>query len=158
MPNNQYVTKEVVIAYKQLFGLRSAIYGGLIIGNSHEEGGIISLSGTDQYFSVNELEGGEYIMCATATERYIDRLTEINQYKGPYKKPCEHSLSSLFSCIRMSSASECLLLSGYNHFVVNKSATSFYLSELDSINKECALEEIQSRKYSDSLLLKELLL
>lgn len=63
-------------------------YGGLLLGNSHDEGGILVIRQFNQtlYEIASEFEGWEYILNANATAQYLAELHRLNdELKGPEK-------------------------------------------------------------------------
>lgn len=134
------LTKFQVDSWEQIYGLRDARYGGLVLGNKHTEGRIdggvkiVNLISPETY-SLGEMEGGEYLMCPEATQKYKKRLTEINKYKGQYDEISEERIKDLFSVIRPSTSMEMLVLSGKDQYIISRSATSKYLEELDQMNE-----------------------
>lgn len=141
------LTQFQVESWGQIYGLRDAKHGGLVLGNRHIEGSIdggvkmVNLISLGTY-SLGEMEGGEYLMCPEAAQKYKKRLVEINKYKGLYDEISDERIKNLFSVIRPSSSMEMLVLSGKEQYIIRRSATSKYLEELDKMNRECIIESL----------------
>ena len=141
------LSKFQIDSWKQIYGIKDAQYGGLVLGNRHIEGSIesgvkiVNPIDSDRY-SLFEMEGGEYLMCAGATKKYRKPLDEINRYPGKYDEISEERISKLYSVIKPTTAMEMLMLSGSNHYIIRRSATSKFLEELDKINRECIIESL----------------
>lgn len=112
------------------------IHGGYIIGRSHAEGGVKVLTSDNDAFYTGEyeFEGGEYLVNPWATEKFRNRLEEINQYKGPMIEVKEKDIKCLKKVLSIKHEYSMILIANFPQFIINKYATSKYLSELDDIN------------------------
>lgn len=144
------LNKFQVESWRQIYGLQDARHGGLVLGNRHSKGCIesgiklVNPISPDTY-GLFEMEGGEYLMCSEATKKYKKRLTEINSYKGSYDEISEERIKNLFSVIKPATSMEMLVLSGKEHYIINRNATSKYLEELDEMNKKALIESLKCK-------------
>lgn len=115
--------------------------GGLVLGNSHDEGGIIFLFEFPEGFRVfGEIEGYEYIINRDSAEKHRAKLGEINNRKrdlNGYFKEYKMSKSIKVIDARMKNNQyKYLLLDVRGGFaIINKHSTRIHLDEIDFINK-----------------------
>jgi hypothetical protein len=120
--------------------------GGLLLGNSHSEGGVKVIKKLDDklYEVVAELEGWEYIICAEGTYRDEEYLATINgEFDGTSENFTEYEIPRSITKIDtrllledFSEISKILIFGEYAHFIINKNSTKKYLKELDALNKK----------------------
>lgn len=120
--------------------------GGLLLGNSHSEGGIKVIRRYDDnlYEVVAELEGWEYIICAEGTYRDEEFLKTINgEFDGRSDNFTEYKIPDNITVIDTRPSVEnyyainkILIFGEYAHFIINKNSTKKYLKELDVLNSQ----------------------
>jgi hypothetical protein len=135
--------------------------GGLIIGASHEDGGIIMLR--EAYcgdrrvlFPVGEMQGGEFLVNPGATEKYNGRLLEINSFNEYFDAkdialPGDYRVSTF-----KIEKGYAILISNFAQMVINRNATLCYLHELNELNRQPLMESpdtILPFGYKDFMLL-----
>lgn len=109
--------------------------GGLVIGKSHEEGGIkLCKRIGDKYYYFADMEGYEFIVNPYSTQKYMERLKEINSYNektelGPLDNNKTYSYFDFGEY-------DIALISDYNQFIINKNASMKFLDELTDMNNE----------------------
>ncbi|QCR23765.1 hypothetical protein [Pontibacter sp. SGAir0037] len=120
--------------------------GGLLIGRSHEEGGIpILMRYNDAYKVVAEIEGQEYIFNAAASAHFRERLKILNNpsYDGQWTTIGEtipDHVTKIDCTINPNTYSQFetkyLVLDGrHTYFVINKYSTWRHMELLDQLNK-----------------------
>lgn len=129
-----------------------ATYGGLIIGRSHEEGGIYFWVKKENYYVLKgEVEGYEYIMNFGATNYYskiTDRFHQHDLHKHnfvEYEPPSHIKLLDT----RHNFEPKFLLFDFGGFSIINKYSTKGYLNTIDEMNKAVTFEVIgdQLAKY-----------
>lgn len=117
-----------------------ARFGGLILGNSHIDGGINFVFETPEgYRLMGEIEGDEYILSNQATIDNQNRLMEINNRERDFNEKIIDS--SLDKSIRIIDArinfrrSKYILLQP-NISIINKYSTQKFIEELNLINNQ----------------------
>ena len=134
---------------QSLFYLNSIIdstKGGLLVGNSHKNGGIKLIDEIEEwdYKFIAELEGWEYLVNPIASKKELERLIQINdEFKNEkseftaYTIPKNISVINTISNLPNSVVPNKYLLYGIDRqFVVNKYSTKKYIVELNEINKK----------------------
>lgn len=118
-------------------GFRNAIYGGLVIGKKHSEGGIMMVTAADEnkFVFVGEMEHGEYIMCPEATKMFIDRLNEINSDNEPNELSID-GIRKVRNLIFTGNTFATLGIISGDQYIINANSTAKYLEELDRLNSE----------------------
>lgn len=114
-----------------------ASQGGLIKGASHLQGGIYILQiRNGEVGVIGNMEGGEYVVNAFASEKYPKRLEEINSFRKPGNIINPDIIANDVRTIVV--PRDCFLLfSSASQVIINKEATSEYLKEINSINESC---------------------
>lgn len=144
-----YFTLNQLLDLKNKYSFIDARYGGLVIGRRHSSGGIKALKPTyDGRYGLFELEGGEFLTCATLFTYHRSLLEQINSYMNYEEGLPDDAPAGLFHVIRQTSPYSFLVLSEYDQFVVNRSATLKHLTELDSLNRQYVIREIQSKLHN----------
>jgi hypothetical protein len=110
--------------------------GGLILGASHQYGGIyVYQFNTNHFINDAEIEGNEYYVNKYAFENNKERILEINSYyPNNLPKPQKICTQSDTQIIDASGYTKALFLAG--GMVINSFATHKYIKELNSINKQ----------------------
>jgi hypothetical protein len=116
--------------------------GGLVLGNSHENGGIFMLARySDGYRIIGEMEGYEYLVNTGATKHFNNRLLTINNSDRDklfgFSADLFTPSSTVLDCStdNASFKSKFILLDGRGGMsIVNKHSTLLYLSELEEMN------------------------
>ena len=114
--------------------------GGLIVGRSHSTGDIyMAWQEDDGGFTVSLaeccLEGGEYIVNASAYLASQERINEINQFKEPQPERNHLELSPITRIFNThAEPNDKLLWIERGQFIVNKHATARHLKELEELN------------------------
>ncbi|GAB3180410.1 hypothetical protein [Telluribacter humicola] len=128
-------------------------FGGLIIGNSHEIGGIPILSHAEgeSYELVAEMEGFEFLMNVVASSKYHERITEINNELAEIKANISiemlwNNLGEQYPELKIVNTliedkttifkSKFVLIHG-QQFIVNKYSSLMYYEELYKMNHRC---------------------
>ena len=115
--------------------------GGLILGNSHKNGGVLFLYQFPEGFRVfGEVEGYEYVLSKESTDKHRRKLNDIGNYDRdvtqefePFEIP-EHI--KIIDARKNSYESKYVLLDTRGGFaIINKYSTKIYLSEIDFLNK-----------------------
>lgn len=113
--------------------------GGLVLGRTHEDSGIFLIQEVQDHFVfAAEMEGWEYLMCPQATEKYFDRLNEINNDR--HSDLCEVRITEHTRIINTHALGhdKLIWMSNYNQFIVSRAATQRHFSELEEMNNEFA--------------------
>lgn len=120
-------------------GFIDAKYGGLVIGKTHGEGGIIIVSPNADGETIDiaaEMEHGEYIMNHEATIKYKDRLSEINadsDFDG-----CISIDDIRLKRVLFAGKTFAAIVFAYGEqYIINRNSTAKYLDELETMNNEC---------------------
>ncbi|MFR2354963.1 hypothetical protein [Bacteroides ovatus] len=111
--------------------------GGLVIGRSHDEGNIYMIQEyLNGYRVINNMEGGEYVICHEAIEKHKDRIVLINSMQMDCKNVNIDVLrhTPLLITSLEGSSDKFLLFDNRRQFVVNKASTCFFLEELNKLN------------------------
>ena len=113
--------------------------GGYLLGNSHDEGGIISLYQYPEGFRIfGEVEGHEYIINRDSAEIHRARIGEINNYDRDFANFQEYELPENVKIIdaRMkNNRYKYLLLDIRGGFaIINRHSTKVHLNEIEIIN------------------------
>lgn len=110
--------------------------GGLVLGRTHEEGGISCIAESGGKFNVIcRVEGGDFIVNGKANLKHQDRLQEIHEAsKFLTTELTDYQLNDK-SLIYNTFASQpkFLWITG-SEFIMNKNAASAYIEELEEIN------------------------
>ncbi|MCX6218377.1 hypothetical protein [Spirosoma sp.] len=121
----------------------NAAEGGLVLGPSHDDGGIQLIAQLDnEYIWRGEMEGYEYLVNPIGTDKYHQELTNINTSNPPniflfeeYEVPKN---ISILDCrpitIDGMEFTKWIGLTNYNHWIVNKTATQSHLLIINNIN------------------------
>ncbi|WP_445749941.1 hypothetical protein [Polaribacter sp.] len=132
---DEYVSK--LISEKNIIDGR---YGGLLLGDPHEFGGIKFLYSFPEGLRVyGEVEGFEFIVNRDSAEIFRNLITEINNSERDKKEPfVEYDIPSYIKIINAKTDkldSKYIILDrrgGYS--IINKHSTKIYLKELNDIN------------------------
>lgn len=146
--NKKLITEDDLVAYVDMYGLYDGSVGGLVKGNRHKDGGVKVIRESEEpnmYEAVLEMEDGEYLLNAMATEKHLKRLKEINEYKRVEPEISDERISNVSNVIRLRHSMSLIILSNYPQCIINRNATAKYLEELDKMNRE-ALEEYKLNK------------
>ena len=120
--------------------------GGLIVGNSHADGGIKGIHKNEfgRYEITAEVEGYEYLLNPLATKSNTEYTKELNESHKheignfvPYDIP--DNIKILDARPKMISGFEhqrLIIFSAMPQQVLNKVSSKNYLEELDKLNKE----------------------
>ena len=116
--------------------------GGLLLGPSHKEGGILFLFEYQDCFRVfGEVEGYEYIVNKEQVMKYQSIIHDINKYYTPLEKFEEYLPDSNITIIDAKhpiykNRSKFIILDVNGGFsIINKYATQKYLNTLEKINQ-----------------------
>lgn len=134
---NPFVKVETLVQSTEFYTI-DVRKGGLIIGRSHDDGGIwfaiTSDTGVDVIFQ--ELEGYEYIINGQSTASNITIIESINKYKElefqAYTPPNNVTVIDVREFEQ--SNKQVLLILTNDQFIVNKYATKKHLAELEELN------------------------
>jgi hypothetical protein len=118
--------------------------GGLVLGPSHEDGGIpmLALAGDGTYRYLGELEGGEYLVNLVAYESQPEQIEAYNNFQdsgeeGMLVVPLSRNLlilnTYLHDCYGRCAK---LLLIDAGQFIVNKYATARHFTEIERLNSQ----------------------
>lgn len=111
--------------------------GGLVLGRSHDQGGIWFITLTDENnVTFAELEGYEYIVNATSTIDNMDIIETVNKYNELEFK--EYTPPESITVIDVTEFEQynkqVLLVLSDNQFIVNKHATKKHLIQIEQLN------------------------
>lgn len=121
--------------------------GGLILGNSHSDGGIkviCQYKKEELYEVIAEFEGWEYILNPLATTKEMEYLKKINsEYMNTKEEFIEYEIPNGIEIIdtkpifeNMKETNKLILLNEWSQFIINKHSTKKYLGELNYLNKK----------------------
>lgn len=119
--------------------------GGLVLGPSHDDGGIqILCKRNNEYVWKGEMEGYEFIINPFATERHHKKINTLNFASigySPFFEPYDVPKSvRVIDCqpvtINSKSFTKWIGFSDYSQWIVNKAATQHHLKWFDEINKK----------------------
>lgn len=146
--NKIYLTLDELKPIVKAEGVVDGSFGGLILGNSHSDGGIyvIRQHQTEPIFEIiAEFEGYEYLMHPGATADHLDYLTKINgEFTNVETLPFEYydvpaNINVLDTWPIMKNIKETnkiIILGDYQQFIVNRHSSKKYLIELDNLNEK----------------------
>ncbi|MFT6809839.1 MAG: hypothetical protein ACJA01_003079 [Saprospiraceae bacterium] len=127
--------------------------GGLVLGNSHLNGGIhlIGERLPGEYQILAEIEGWEYLMNYESTSKYLEEIEELNSYINKdfkeYAVPENYKIIDARMAKGGSPAYAPVIITGkYSNFVINRHATKKHLSTLNEWNKETQNELLSPDK------------
>jgi len=124
-----------------------SIEGGLLLGPSHDEGGIkVFAPIIGGYQHIAEFEGWEFLLNPGASIYYPKTFHEINNYERDKANPFEFydipSNVKILDCrvnptIKATTGITCklLLMRGTSQKIINKYSTKFYLGKLNDMNR-----------------------
>lgn len=109
--------------------------GGLVLGLSHDEGGIYMIMECDEgHKIIANMEGGEYLLSSNSYAKYKDRIISINSER-PEEYFIDIDVLRKTPILQLNSI-QYLLLDRRGQYIVNKDATCHYLEELNQLNSE----------------------
>ena len=114
-----------------------AIYGGLILGKGHAEGGILMVKPNfeaDQFTIAGEMEGDEFLTGPLLHQKEIDFFNAINDNRIPTEQLMEKLNISAVDTRSLNRP--ILILSPYSHVIINKESTKRYLPLLAAENEK----------------------
>ncbi|MDX8554557.1 hypothetical protein MK851_13115 [Tenacibaculum sp. 1B UA] len=128
-------------------GIVDGTLGGLILGNSHANGGIKVIrqyQNEELYEVIAEFEGWEYILNPLTTTKEIQQLTLINsEFNNTKDEFIEYKIPKDIKVIdtrplleNIKETNKLILLDKWSQFIINKHSTKKYLTELDFLNKK----------------------
>ena len=128
-------------------GIVDGTFGGLILGNTHSEGGIKVIrqyKKEELYEIIAEFEGWEYIINPLATNKETEYLTKLNsEFVDTKEKFIEYEIPNGIEIIdtkpifeNIKETNKLILLDEWSQFIINKHSTKKYLIELDNLNKK----------------------
>lgn len=113
--------------------------GGLVLGASHDEGGIamlniVSIDGVELLWPFAYMEGGEYILNRISTEKYAETLKDMNSFN----QPSDHDKANIKAehdyTVYQINKGDAILVDD-PQMIVNKFATLKYLHQLELLNR-----------------------
>ena len=121
--------------------------GGLILGNSHLDGGINVITqyqNYELYEVIAEVEGWEFIMSPHATAKHLEYIKKINaEFKDFQINFSIYEFDQNIDIIdtrpiyeSIHETNKWIILGEYTQFIVNRNSTKKYLLELDKLNKK----------------------
>lgn len=124
--------------------------GGLLVGRSHEEGGILFwIKDGNDYVLKGEVEGYEYILNGGASSYF-------SEYLGLFNNHVEHAVDTfkiylpdpIVSIIdtREDEEAKFLLFDHQDFWIVNKHSTKGFLKTLNEMNRAITLKPINSKE------------
>jgi hypothetical protein len=133
---NEFIKKKQAI---------DATYGGLVLGNSHDEGGIYFwVKRGDYYVLEGELEGFEFILNLGANDYFkkaTERFHQPELHKNDYTKYIPSKEIKLLDTRKLNYPNYLLFESG-GFAIINKYSTKGYLKTLDKMNKATSFVQI----------------
>ena len=115
-----------------------ATLGGLILGRSHDEGGIYFWTKQDDYYSLEgEVEGYEYILNFGATSFFKESSKRFHQYEKHIQNFEEYLPLPHIKVLdtRHEKEPKFLLLDDNAFSIINKHSTKGYLNTIDEMNR-----------------------
>ena len=110
--------------------------GGLILGSSHEQGGIFLYQFNEDHFIMDaEIEGNEYYVNRYAFDEQESRVRQINEYY-PTALPKPQQISSQTEPMNINADGFRKAIFVSAGMVVNARATQKYIAELDTMNRK----------------------
>lgn len=115
--------------------------GGLVLGNSHKNGGVIFLYQFPEGFRVfGEVEGFEYVLSKESTDKHRSILEHIGDFDrdftpefAPYEIPND---IKIIDARKNENESKYILLDTRGGFaIINKYSTKIHLTKIDFLNK-----------------------
>ncbi|WP_299761350.1 hypothetical protein [uncultured Dokdonia sp.] len=137
--------------------------GGLLLGPSHEEGGIIILVKYGDYYSLyGEAEGYEYIISPDLIDIALldyqfelinDRLRDISfNFNGEEDLSKITTIDAKLTITSNKYKSKYVLLDNRRFAIINKNSTKRYLREIECINNN---QEIEYDRETDNIIYSE---
>ena len=128
-------------------GIVDGTLGGLILGNTHSDGGIKVIRqyrSEELYEVIAEFEGWEYILNPLATTKEMEYLTKLNsEFVNTKEEFIEYEIPNGIEIIdtkpifeNIKETNKLILLNEWSQFIINKHSTKKYLTELNSLNKK----------------------
>lgn len=141
------ISKELFLTLKSKGLIIDATKGGLLLGHSHEEGGILVVREYKNHATlVAEIEAWEYILSSKASikhEESIIKLNERGQYLinsgtfSPYRIPEEITTIDVGNkFVDGKWERPLLLIRGSKQWCLNKYSSQDYLKQLEAMNSE----------------------
>lgn len=119
--------------------IANACMGGLVVGRDDDKDDIPMFRYMDNglFKFVGLMQGGEFLMSTRASTKNLARLEEINAEQGAWSPMGQMALTSASAIINTNliSPTVCLWIQP-GQFIVNRFATTRYLSELERMNME----------------------
>lgn len=119
--------------------------GGLIVGRSHDDGGItvVRANYKDGFplWAELEMEGMEFLMNPAATEKHRCRLMEINSLNQP--TDASDDGCNIACDVYNVEGGNAILITNYEQAIINKYATRRYIRELCELNDNPSYEPPQ---------------
>jgi hypothetical protein len=114
--------------------------GGLVLGNSHDVGGIhllqLDLEKNIVKYS-GEMEGFEYLSSALKSEQHLNELCEINNLNTEIDFNKEVTIPKKCNIIDTSNIEiPAIILSGHQQFIIKKSSTFNYFDKILEIEEK----------------------
>ena len=128
-------------------GIVDGTLGGLILGNTHSDGGIKVIRqyrSEKLYEVIAKFEGWEYILNPLATTKEMEYLTKLNsEFVNTKEEFIEYEIPNGIEIIdtkpifdNIKETNKLILLSEWSQFIINKHSTKKYLTELNNLNKK----------------------
>ncbi len=129
--------------------------GGLVIGPSHDEGGIVMFKASNEFENefevVAEIEGWEFLANPFATAQYMEEFVNINQEMDgtlpftPYEIPEDILiLDAMPVMVAGVKVKKWILLGPKGQYVVNRHSTQKHLTWLHETNETTWFENVGS--------------
>ena len=123
--------------------------GGLVLGRSHEEGNIYTITERDGKYECSAcMEGGEYLINKRSSAENKSAIIKINTFNEPHAFP-PIELNNFVRIFNTSAEpNDKIILIEYGQFIINKNATAKHLPEIEKINNKnnpylyCHIEKI----------------
>lgn len=119
--------------------------GGLVLGNSHVDGGIQLIQpykGFKEFYIVGEMEGYEYISRPVYTETYHDLFYSINNDCKENWKTLPVIPDNCQVIDTRSATPPFLMVSRYDHYIYNRYATYRHLEKILTMDELLKEEEV----------------
>lgn len=112
--------------------------GGLVLGASHDDGGIpmisvVCINGIETLWCVGEMQGMEFIMNPKATGKYCKTLEEINAFKEDAKIEDVNVVNNHDYTVYEIEKGGAVLMDP-SQMIINKNASLHYLHQLNILN------------------------
>ena len=142
--NGIFIKKKYVDEFLKEGLMVNGTYGGLVIGNSHENNGvmIVRITSLGRALIANEMEGLEYLFSPKATSLHIDKLKQLNmendidEIEKSFNSEDISIIDARPKIVNGLLVSKLIAIGYDDQFVMNKKSSLMHLEKIDLMNKE----------------------